>query len=185
MALENFRRALNLNRHDAEAMNWMGVTYRYMGEYDASISHISTAMQLDESYSLPYLSRGITYEEMGQPETSAADYYRYAMLNRNRTLFHAELEGDSDFELPMREGWVYSIPSTPSAVRRWISAWDTVEPGFVDPLIILIDRTGKRWLAMTTFRSASTTRSSAITRSRRTGSIRWSSATRKAARTGR
>ena len=109
-ALHNFRLALNLNRHDAEAMNWMGVTYRYMGEYDASISHISMAMQLDESYSLPYLSRGITFEEMGQSEASAGDYLRYATLNRDRTLFHAELDGDSNFELPMREGWVYSIP---------------------------------------------------------------------------
>ena len=143
VALENFRRALNLNRHDAEAMNWMGVTYRYMGEYDASISHISTAMQLDESYSLPYLSRGITYEEMGQPEVSAADYYRYAMMNRSRTLFHAELEGDSNFELPMREGWVYSVPFDAKRGQRLDIAVDTVEPGFVDPLIILIGPEGQ------------------------------------------
>ena len=143
VALENFRRALNLNRHDAEAMNWMGVAYRYMGEYDASISHISTAMQLDESYSLPYLSRGITYEEMGQPEVSAADYYRYAMMNRSRTLFHAELEGDSRFELPMREGWVYSVPFEAKRGQRLEIAVDTVEPGFVDPLIILIGPEGQ------------------------------------------
>ena len=143
VALENFRRALNLNRHDAEAMNWMGVTYRYMGEYDASISHISTAMQLDESYSLPYLSRGITYEEMGQPEVSAADYYRYAMMNRNRTLFHAELEGDSSFELPMREGWVYSVPFDAKHGQTLDISVDTVEPGFVDPLIILIGPEGQ------------------------------------------
>ncbi len=143
VALENFRRALNLNRHDAEAMNWMGVTYRYMGEYDASISHISTAMQLDESYSLPYLSRGITYEAMSQPGESAADYYRYAMMNRNRTLFHAELEGDSSFELPMREGWVYSVPFDAKRGQTLDIAVDTVEPGFVDPLIILIGPEGQ------------------------------------------
>ena len=143
VALENFRRALNINRHDAEAMNWMGVTYRYMGEYETSISHISTAMQLDQSYSLPYLSRGITYEEMGQPESSAADYYRYAMMNRNRTLFHAELEGESSFELPMREGWVYSVPFDAVRDQTLDIAVDTVEPGFVDPLIILIGPDGQ------------------------------------------
>lgn len=143
VALENFRRALNLNRHDAEAMNWMGVAYRYMGEYDASISHISAAMQLDESYSLPYLSRGITYEAMSQPGASAADYYRYAMMNRNRTLFHAELEGDSSFELPMREGWVYSVPFDATRGQTLDIAVDTVEPGFVDPLIILIGPEGQ------------------------------------------
>ena len=142
-ALENFRLALNLNRHDAEAMNWMGVTYRYMGEYDASISHISMAMQLDESYSLPYLSRGITFEEMGQSEASAGDYLRYATLNRDRTLFHAELDGDSNFELPMREGWVYSIPFDATRGQSVDIAVDTVEPGFVDPLIILIGPDGK------------------------------------------
>ncbi len=142
-ALESFRRALNLNRNDAEAMNWLGVTYRYLGEYEASIIHIGMAMRLDDSYTLPYLSRGITFEAMGEPEASAADYYRYAMLNRSRTLFHAELEGDSTFELPMREGWVYSIPF--DAKRGQVVDIDvsTVAPGFVDPLIILIGPEGQ------------------------------------------
>ena len=142
-ALENFRRALNLNRNDAEAMNWMGVTYRYMGEYESSIIHIGMAMRLDDSYTLPYLSRGITYEEMGNPEASAGDYYRYAMLNRDRTLFHAELEGDSTFELPMREGWVYSIPFDAKRGQKIDIAVATVAPGFVDPLIILIGPDGQ------------------------------------------
>ena len=143
VALENFRRALTINQQDAEAMNWMGVAYRYMGEYDAAISHISTAMQLDASYSLPYLSRGISYEEMGQPAASAADYYRYAMMNRERTLFHAELEGDSDFELPMREGWVYSVPFDAVRGQTLDIAVATVEPGFVDPLVVLIGPEGQ------------------------------------------
>ncbi len=142
-ALENFRRALNINQQDAEAMNWLGVAYRYMGDLDASISHISTAMQLDESYSLPYLSRGITYEEMGEAGASAADYYRYAMMNRSRALFHAELEGESSFELPMREGWVYSVPFDAKRGQTLDITVDTVEPGFVDPLIILIGPEGQ------------------------------------------
>ena len=142
-ALESFRRALNLNRNDAEAMNWLGVTYRYLGEFESSIIHIGMAMRLDDSYTLPYLSRGITFEAMGEREASAADYYRYAMLNRSRTLFHAELEGDSTFELPMREGWVYSIPF--DAKRGQVLDIDvsTVAPGFVDPLIILIGPEGQ------------------------------------------
>ena len=143
VALENFRRALNLNQHDAEAMNWMGVAYRYMGEHDASISHISTAIQMDESYSLPYLSRGITYEQMGEHGASAADYYRYAMMNRSRTLFHAELEGDSSFEVPMREGWVYSVPFDAVHGQTLDISVATIEPGFVDPLIILIGPEGE------------------------------------------
>ncbi len=143
VALENFRRALNLNHKDAEAMNWLGVTYRYMGEYDASISHITMAMQLDSSYTLPYLSRGITYETMGQAEASAADYYRYAMLNHSRSLFHAELDGDSEFELPMRDGWVYSIPFDGKRGQEVDIDVSTVAPGFVDPLIILIGPDGQ------------------------------------------
>ena len=182
VALENFRRALSINQHDAEAMNWMGVAYRYLGEYEASVSHISTAMQLDESYSLPYLSRGITYEEMGQPQASAADYYRYAMLNRNRSLFHAELEGDSNFDLPMRDGWVYSIPFDATRGQtldirgghgraRLCRSADYSDRA---------ERQG-RWSAMMTFRSANTIRSSAATRSRLVDSTPWSLATPKAA----
>ena len=51
-ALDNFTRALNLNSQDAEAMNWTGVTYRYMGDYETSLNYISMAMRLDDSYSL-------------------------------------------------------------------------------------------------------------------------------------
>ena len=142
-ALENFRRALGINHQDAEAMNWLGVTYRYMGDYEASITHISMAMRLDESYSLPYLSRGITFETMGEAEASAADYFQYAMRNRSRTLFHAELDGDSNFQLPMREGWVYSIPFDGKRGQELDIQVATSQPGFVDPLIILIGPDGK------------------------------------------
>ena len=137
-ALENFANALNLHNQDAEAMNWMGVTYRYMGDYDSALNYISMAMRLDDSYNLPYLSRGITYEMMGDAEASATDYYRYALLNRTRGFYHSELQGDSRFQLPMREGWVYSIPFTATAGQTVDIDVDTVEPGFVDPLIVLI-----------------------------------------------
>lgn len=137
-ALANFRAALNLNSQDAEAMNWMGVTYRYMGEYENSLNYISMAMRLDDDYSLPYLSRGITYEMMGEASSSAADYYHYAMRNRSRSFYHSELQGDSQFQLPMREGWVYSIPFNAAKGQTVDIDVDTVEPGFVDPLIVLV-----------------------------------------------
>jgi tetratricopeptide (TPR) repeat protein len=93
-ALDAFRSALSLNSQDAEAMNWMGVTYRYMGEYETAISHISQALVLNSDYTLPYLSRGITYELMGQADNSAADYYQYTILNRTRNFYHTEFDGD-------------------------------------------------------------------------------------------
>ncbi len=137
-ALDNFRQALNLNNQDAEAMNWMGVTYRYMGDYENALNHISMAMRLDEDYALTYLSRGITYEMMGEASASAADYYHYAMLNRSRSFYHSELQGDSQFQLPMREGWVYSVPFNAEKGQTVSIDVDTVEPGFVDPLIVLV-----------------------------------------------
>lgn len=136
-ALQSFRRALNLNSRDAEAMNWTGVTYRRMGEFDTALSHISMAMQLDGNYALPYLSRGITLEEMGNEAASATDYYRYMLYNRNRGFDHSELAGDSQFELTMRDGWVYSIPFSAAAGQTLDIDVETVAPGFVDPLIVL------------------------------------------------
>ena len=137
-AHDSFRQALSLNSRDAEAMNWAGVAHRYMGEYDAALSHISTAMRLDSDYALPYLSRGITYELMGEAAASATDYYRYALRNRTRNFHHRELAGDSQFELTMRQGWVHSIPFRAAAGQTVDIDVETVEPGFVDPLIILI-----------------------------------------------
>lgn len=132
-----FRQALSLNSRDAEAMNWAGVAHRYMGEYDAALSHISMAMRLDGDYALPYLSRGITYEMMGEAAASAADYSRYVFRNRSRGFYHSELAGDSQFELSMRDGWVYSIPFRANAGQTVDIDVETVAPGFVDPLIIL------------------------------------------------
>lgn len=137
-ALDSFQSALNLNSQDSEAMNWMGVTYRYMGAYDTAISHITQAIALNSDYTLPYLSRGITFELMGEADASAADYYQYVMLNRTRNFYHTELDGDSQFELPMREGWVYNIPFTAVAGQIVDIDVQTVAPGFVDPLIMVL-----------------------------------------------
>lgn len=137
-ALEAFQSALNLNSQDAEAMNWMGITYRYMGAYDTALNHISQAMMLNSDYDLPYLSRGITYELMGDMDASATDYYQYTIRNRTRNFFHSELDGDSNFELPMREGWVYNIPFTATAGQTVDIDVSTVAPGFVDPLIMIL-----------------------------------------------
>jgi tetratricopeptide (TPR) repeat protein len=137
-ALESFQSALNLNSQDAEAMNWMGVTYRYMGAYDIAISHITQAIALNSDYSLPYLSRGITFELAGDADASATDYYQYVMLNRTRNFYHTELEGDGQFELPMREGWVYNIPFSAVAGQTVDIDVETVAPGFVDPLIMVL-----------------------------------------------
>lgn len=137
-ALVSFRQALGLNGRDAEAMNWTGVAYRYMGEYDAALSHISMAMMLDSDYALPYLSRGITYEMMGESAASATDYYRYALRGHTRSYTHSELTGDSQFDLTMRDGWIHSIPFQAKAGQTVSIDVETVEPGFVDPLIVLL-----------------------------------------------
>ena len=146
-ALRSFRKALTLNPRDAEAMNWLGVTYRHMGEYDAALNHINMAMRLDASYTLPYLSRGMTYEAMGDVQTTAADFYRYMLHNRTLSFNHEALEGDSQFALPMREGWIYGIPFTARAGQRIDIDVSTTEPGFVDPLIVLLGPDGQPLVA--------------------------------------
>lgn len=138
LALDSFQDALELNTQDAEAMNWTGITYRYMGEYETALSHISLAMNLNGDYALPYLSRGITLEMMGQAEASAADFYQYMLRNRTRNFYHTELDGDSQFDLPMREGWVYNIPFSAVAGQTVDIDVETLAPGFVDPLIMIL-----------------------------------------------
>jgi len=137
-ALASFADALELNSQDAEAMNWTGVTYRYMGDYATAIDHINLAMNLNSDYALPYLSRGITFELMGEAEASASDFYQYALRNRTRNFYHTEIAGDSQFDLPMREGWVYNIPFTATAGQTLDIDVETVAPGFVDPLIMVL-----------------------------------------------
>jgi tetratricopeptide (TPR) repeat protein len=137
-ALDSFHKALSLSSQDAEAMNWAGVTYRYMGDYETAIAYITQAMALNSDYNLPYLSRGITFEMMGNSQASAADYLAYTALNSTRNLYHTALNGDSQFELPMREGWVYSVPFDAIQGQTVDIDVSTVAPGFVDPLIMLI-----------------------------------------------
>jgi len=137
-ALDSFSDALEINSQDAEAMNWTGVTYRYMGEYATALDHMNLAMTLNSDYALPYLSRGITYELMGDADASAADYYQYTLRNRTRNFYHTEIDGDSQFDLPMREGWVYNIPFTATSGQTVDIDVETVAPGFVDPLIMIL-----------------------------------------------
>jgi len=137
-ALASFHDALELNSQDAEAMNWTGVTYRYMGDYITAVNHITLAMKMNGDYALPYLSRGITFELMGESAASAADFYEYAIRNRTRSFYHTEINGDSQFDLPMREGWVYSIPFNAEAGQSLDIDVQTVAPGFVDPLIVVL-----------------------------------------------
>jgi tetratricopeptide (TPR) repeat protein len=137
-ALDAFQSALDLNSRDAEAMNWMGVTYRYMGDYETALSHITQAMSLNSNYDLPYLSRGITFELMGESEASASDYFQYIIRNRTRNFYHTALQGDGQFELPMREGWVYNIPFEATAGQTVDINVETLAPGFVDPLIMIL-----------------------------------------------
>jgi len=137
-ALEAFGQALAINSHDAEALNWVGVTYRYMGDYTTSLDHINIAMRLDEDYTLPYLSRGLTYELMGNESASATDFYTYAIRNGSRNFYHTELFSSSEFELPMRDGWVYNIPFNATSGQVANIDVTTIAPGFVDPLIVIL-----------------------------------------------
>ncbi len=137
-ALDSFQNALELNSQDAEAMNWAGVTYRYMGEYATAIDHMNLALTLNSDYALPYLSRGLTYELMGEAEESAADFYQYIIRNRTRNFYHTEIAGESQFDLPMREGWVYNIPFSATSGQTVDIDVQTVAPGFVDPLIMVL-----------------------------------------------
>jgi len=136
-AIDAFQSALSISSQDAEAMNWLGVTYRYMGEYDNALNHITAAMNMNPEYDLPYLSRGITFELMGNQEASAADYFQYIIRNRTRNFYHVELESNGQFELPMREGWVYNIPFEGTAGQTLDIDVTTLAPGFVDPLIMV------------------------------------------------
>lgn len=138
LAIDSFALALELNSQDAEAMNWTGVTYRYMGEYATALDHMNLAMTLNGEYALPYLSRGLTYELMGEAEASAADFYQYTVRNRTRNFYHTEIAGDSQFDLPMREGWVYNIPFSAIAGQTVDIDVETVAPGFVDPLVMIL-----------------------------------------------
>jgi tetratricopeptide (TPR) repeat protein len=137
-AIDSFQSALSLNSQDAEAMNWLGVTYRYMGDYDTALNHITAAMNMNPDYDLPYLSRGITFELMGSQEASASDYFQYIVRNRTRNFYHVELNTSSQFELPMREGWVYNIPFDGTAGQTLNVDVATLAPGFVDPLIMVL-----------------------------------------------
>jgi tetratricopeptide (TPR) repeat protein len=136
-AIDAFQSALGISSQDAEAMNWLGVTYRYMGEYDTALNHITASMNMNPEYDLPYLSRGITFELMGNQEASATDYFQYIIRNRTRNFYHVELESNGQFELPMREGWVYNIPFEGTAGQALDIDVSTLAPGFVDPLIMV------------------------------------------------
>lgn len=80
-AVENFRKAIELNPYYADALYNLGVIYGNMGEIEAAIDYFTRAIGADPRLAEAYLKRGIAYHKIGAYQRAIKDIETAAMLD--------------------------------------------------------------------------------------------------------
>ena len=82
-AQAKFEQAIKENPRFAEAHNNLGYTLRKQGpaNYQKSLEHYNTAIELNPTLSEAYMYRGVLYTEMGRESDAQADLATLQMLN--------------------------------------------------------------------------------------------------------
>jgi tetratricopeptide (TPR) repeat protein len=78
-----FEQAVKENPRFAEAHNNLGYTLRKQGalNYQNSLAHYNTAIELKPTLAEPYVYRGVLYTEMGRESDAQADLATLQKLN--------------------------------------------------------------------------------------------------------
>jgi tetratricopeptide (TPR) repeat protein len=107
----DFRRALQLNPHDAFSHYNLGKTYQLMGQPRKAIAEMEAARNLTPDRSGIYFDLALAYSRVGQPEKAAQARARFETL-RQETARISSLEkrcgvNPQDFDLHLELGLIY------------------------------------------------------------------------------
>jgi tetratricopeptide (TPR) repeat protein len=89
-AIENYNRAIELNRDCAEAYYNRGVTYYDLNQPERTIKDFNVGIELNQNYAEAYWNRGIAYQKIGKYKEAAQDLKKSGIL-----LWESGREGDA------------------------------------------------------------------------------------------
>ena len=82
-ALEDFNKAINLDRYDMRAYKNRGVTYAKLGLYQSALEDFNEAIRLKPNYADTYINRGVTYAKLDQYQRALEDFNKATRLKPN------------------------------------------------------------------------------------------------------
>jgi tetratricopeptide (TPR) repeat protein len=77
-AINQFKKAIDINPEYAAAYNIRGIAYSMQGEYEKAISDFTKAVEIDTNYADAYTNRGLVFENRGE--------YNQAIMNYNQAI---------------------------------------------------------------------------------------------------
>jgi superkiller protein 3 len=80
-ALENFRKAIELDPRLASAYNGLGGAYKAEGQLDKAISAWEKSLEIDKDYTFPLYNLGVAYLQKGDKNRAVRYFERYLYLN--------------------------------------------------------------------------------------------------------
>ncbi|WXR62628.1 tetratricopeptide repeat protein [Peptostreptococcaceae bacterium AGR-M142] len=83
-AIEDYNKAIELDKNYVQAYYGRGIVYRIQEEYEKAIEDYNKAIELDENYVQAYYGRGIVYRIQEEYEKAIEDYNKVIELDKNR-----------------------------------------------------------------------------------------------------
>jgi len=81
LALDSYRKALEIDQSFENAYNGLAITYRAMGRLDLAIENYGEVIRLAPGYAQPYASRAELYLCMGRFEDAESDLDSYVRIH--------------------------------------------------------------------------------------------------------
>jgi hypothetical protein len=114
--------------------------YHLDDEYERAIQYYSAAIETNDSYAVPFLNRGVAYEQLQDSYRSMHDLHTYIEKNSGLVLTRLDYSPGETVTVEMAEGRVYRMPFTAEAGQKIrVSAMGQGDE-IVDPLVVVVDK---------------------------------------------
>src|SRR5664279_1408774 len=140
-ALKDFTQAITLAPSE-QALAERGLLYAAQNDLPSGLKDLNSAVALDATNPVLYIYRGEINNGLHDSKSTAADYLHFFSLIQPNPTQHAPINSGDVVTLQVDQGVFFIVPFTVKA-RQYVSALAAARTGSVDPLMVLIDPTGK------------------------------------------
>lgn len=118
----------------------IALDYHLEDDYYAAIDYYTRTIEADDTYAVPFLNRGVAYEQTGQAFRSMNDLWTYIQKNSTLTMTRLDFQPGQTLQVEMAQGRAYVFPFKASygdviTISAFAEAGD-----IVDPVVVLVDQ---------------------------------------------
>jgi len=125
-----------------QALGSRGLLYLGQGNYQSALTDLNGALALDSSNPALYIYKGVADTGLKDVQAAGADYVDFFNAIQPHPTIHDPIQTGQVITLQVDQGVVTVLPFTAKA-KQYVSALAVARSGSVDPLLALIDSTGK------------------------------------------